>query len=321
MFDSFDSVGARGELDLIGSIRAWLGSRNPPSPEGIGDDCAVFLPPPGTQALLTTDALSYGQHFDRSVSAREAGIKLVNRNLSDIAAMGGTPDRAILCLLFGPDLAYAWLRDFVLGAGAAAEKEGLRIVGGDISRLEKGCFTSMLTVFGHSGRPLFRGGAAAGDHIFVTGDLGGSIEGKHFRFRPRLREGRWLAEDGRCTSLMDLTDGLAKDLPNLLPESLGARIDLDRVPVDPAAQRVAARQGGDAMEHAFCDGEDYELLFTVSGDTEASAFAAAWHQAFPDLRLSRIGQAVAVPREGRVLDHATGRPLPWTRGFEHFRAE
>ena len=64
--------------------------------------------------------------------------KLVNRNLSDIAAMGGTPDRAILCLLFGPDLAYAWLRDFVLGAGAAAEKEGLRIVGGDISRLEKG---------------------------------------------------------------------------------------------------------------------------------------------------------------------------------------
>ncbi len=321
MFNHRSNVSTHSELELIERIQQWLGAVNPPAPEGLGDDCAVHSPGSASRQIMTTDALTYGQHFDHSVPAREAGAKLVNRNLSDIAAMGGVPDRAVLNLLFGPDLALDWLEAFFAGLRAAAEAGGLKIVGGDLSRLEPGRFSSVLTVLGTADAPLLRRTARPGDAIFVTGSLGGSLAGKHYRFAPRLSEGQWLARGGRCTSLIDVTDGLAKDLPGLLPENLSASIDLAAIPISDDARKAAADSGRSALEHAFRDGEDYELLFTVDAATDPADFAASWKTAFPGLRLSHIGRVIEGAEDGKLVDASGGVALPWTRGFEHFPGE
>ena len=114
-----DSVLARGELQLIACIRRWLGRSSPESPFGIGDDCAV-IPPTKKHLLITTDPVIYGRHFDDTLSPRAVGAKLLKRNLSDIAAMGGRPRTAVISLALAPETSLAWLRGFYLGLAACA---------------------------------------------------------------------------------------------------------------------------------------------------------------------------------------------------------
>ncbi|TVP75493.1 MAG: thiamine-phosphate kinase [Puniceicoccaceae bacterium] len=322
MFLSEPAVSNLTESGLIDRIARWLGPLNPPAPEGMGDDCAVYPPTADCQQIVTSDALVYGQHFDSSISARQAGIKLVNRNLSDIAAMGGTPERAILNLMCGPDLELAWLEAFFFGLRQAAAAVNLHIVGGDICRLNPGCFTSVLTIIGTVDKPLLRGTAQPGDAILVTGELGGSLAGKHAHFSPRLAEGRWLAQSGCCTALMDLTDGLAKDLPSLLAEDQTAKLLLDAVPLAADGSAAAAQSGRTPLEHAFCDGEDYELLFTLRAGESVPNFLSLWQQTFPGVRISHIGHISHDLTPGsaeRLVDAANGQALPFSKGFEHFR--
>lgn len=312
-----DSIRTLGEVRLIAQIREWLGDVVPPSPEGMGDDCAVVEPHPGKQ-ILTTDSLSYGQHFDDSIPAEAAGAKLVKRNLSDIAAMGGEPDHALLSLLSGADLRIDWLRGFVEGIRKSCERHQVALVGGDVSGLPDGQFSAVLSLSGHLTHALLlRRGAEAGDRIYVTGRLGGSLLGKHHNFEPRLAEGRWLAQSDLCTALMDLTDGLAKDLRELIPPQCAAYLDLDQINIDEAAHRCAAESGRPPLEHAFCDGEDYELLFTLKSSADQAAFESAWAAQFPQTPLSRIGQLKQSEDSAPYLDAVTGEALPWTKGFEH----
>lgn len=310
-----------GEKVLIERIRAWLGSGTPPPPGGMGDDCAVLQPTPsGKKQLLTTDSISYGQHFDDSVSAKDAGAKLIQRNLSDIAAMGGYPGPALLNLLCGPDLSILWLEQFISGIRESCERYEVKIVGGDVSQLAPGHFSAALTLTGHcSSAPALRSTARIGDVIYVTGKLGGSILGKHFRFEPRLAEGQWLARQPECTAMMDLTDGLGKDLAALLPEGSSAAIDMDALPLSPEAHQCARADGISAEEHAFCDGEDYELLFTVAAEANPSAFESKWTERFHHLEISRIGRIVEAHPNGIYLHEAGGEALPWQSGFEHFK--
>ena len=316
MFTTASDTPNYTETELIRKINGWLGPLCPASPEGIGDDCAILPHTPSGHRILTTDSLTYGQHFDDSVPPENAGAKLINRNLSDIAAMGGRPDRAILTLMFGPNLSITWLERFFHGIVSASRIGGLQIVGGDVSRLELGRFSSSLTIVGIAAKPILRGTGAVGDNLFITGELGGSLAEKHYNFSPRLAEGQWLANQAPCSSMMDVTDGLAKDLPNLIPCGRSARLDLAAVPISAAAHAA----GGDPMEHAFCDGEDYELLFTLDATTDPAAFAKRWNQRFPNLRLSHIGE-IADRSEPRITDAATGLAVTWTRGFEHFTAD
>ncbi|NBB79610.1 MAG: thiamine-monophosphate kinase [Verrucomicrobia bacterium] len=319
MFRGLPSVNDFSEQQLIDYITQWLRQINPVCPEGIGDDCAVHSPDPETKQIITSDALVFGQHFDQTLSAQQAGAKLVNRNLSDIAAMGGIPDRAILNLMVGPDLELDWLKNFFIGLEAAAIRVCLKIVGGDICRLEPRCFSSVLTLIGTAKFPLLRGNAQRGDAIYVTGDLGGSLLGKHATFTPRLAEGQWLAETGYCTALMDLTDGLAKDLPSLLTGEQSARLNLSSIPVSADAHLTANRSGLSALEHAFCDGEDYELLFSIAAKTPVPDFVTLWKRAFPNLRISHIGQIDEPNDQGKIINAADGSALPFIQGFEHFR--
>jgi len=313
-----DSIRALGEVELIRKLRDWLGAAAPKSPEGMGDDCAVVDLPKDRQQILTTDSLTFGQHFDDRICARDAGAKLVKRNLSDIAAMGGRPGQALLTLLCGGDLEIEWLEDFIQGVRETCLKYNLPIVGGDISALPDGQFSSVLSLTGYlEYAPLLRSGAEAGDILYVTGTLGGSMIHKHYSFEPRLAEGQWLAQADVCSSMIDVTDGLAKDLRELIPTACAAYLELDKFPLSPEAHQTAAESGCSALEHAFCDGEDYELLFTVKSDTDLGAFERRWNQQFPNTRLTRIGTLDKSEGEAPYLNAATKEALPWVKGFEH----
>ena len=313
------SIAYLGETELIKQIKSWLGTTSPPSPNGIGDDCAVIHPTQKGQRLITTDAINYGYHFDDTIAAEDAGAKLIKRNLSDIAAMGGVPVSAVLALLCSPNLSIQWLKGFFLGIRKTCEHYMVSIVGGDISTLKATSFSAVLTLDGYATTPKLRSSSNIDDHIYITGALGGSRLGKHYQFEPRIPEGQWLANRPNCHAMMDVSDGLGKDLQALLPEKTAAHLHLDRIPLSDAAHKLAKTSGLEALEHAFCDGEDYELLFTMSSDTDTSVFEEKWGQNFPGTPLTCIGAIRSDSSNNFYLDAKTKAPLPWTQGFEHLK--
>ena len=309
------SVAKLAEEEIIRRVVLALAEAAPPFPEGPGGDCA-HLPVTGGRAFRasTIDSVILGRHFDAACDGIRAGTKLVNRNLSDLAAAGATPSDALLSLVLGPDVDATWIEDFAHGAGRAAAKAGLRIVGGDICRGNPGSFIGTLAVQGFAHRVLTRKMCRAGDMLFVTGQLGGSLYGKHLDFSPRLAEGEWLCGHGEVTACTDLSDGLAKDLPGLLGTKFDGRINVAGLPVAEAATALAKSDGKPALEHALQDGEDYELLFSVSAE-RADLIEANFRKAFPKTLLTRIGGVES--GTGLARDLADGQPLK-ARGFSHF---
>jgi thiamine-monophosphate kinase len=301
-----ESVAALGEEKLILAIRSWLGTASPAAPHGIGDDCAV-LPRSRSRQLLTVDPIVYGRHFDSDVPARAAGGKLLKRNLSDIAAMGGRPTAAVISLLLDPTVSRRWLEQFYRGIALTARRYRVPVVGGDVVQAD-GILAASLTLLGETvaQRAVTRSGARIGDWIFVTGEFGGTlVSGHHHRFTPRLAEGAWLAAQPEVRAMMDVSDGLAKDLPALTPAGAEAEID-------PAA--VPRRRGCD-LRAALSDGEDYELVFALVGRTNPAAFIRAWRKAFPKIRLSCLGKFV---RKGTLSPQSVR--LEAYRGYEHLVA-
>jgi thiamine-monophosphate kinase len=308
------SVGARGERLLITDIRRWLGNASPASPFGIGDDCAV-IPPTRRHQLVTTDPVIHGWHFDARVPARAAGAKLLKRNLSDIAAMGGRPLAAVISLALAPETSVAWLRDFYLGLAACARRHRVKIVGGDITQGPKGFFGAFLTLHGEStGRLITRTGARAGDHLCVTGRLGGSRLGHHFKFTPRLAEGAWLSSRGEVRAMMDVSDGLAKDLDSLTPPGLVPALREQSVPVSLAARRRAKRSGQTPLRHALGDGEDYELVIVIRAQADFARLKLDWRKRFPRVPLTHIGNFVSRQRQPAGMLN-----LSDYQGYEHLR--
>ena len=309
------SVGQLTETALIARIVDTLADACPPFPAGPGGDCAVL--PSGHERpfrVSTIDSVVFGRHFDLSCPGERAGAKLVERNLSDLAAAGATPGDALLSLLMGPDVDVRWLEDFAHGAGRAAARAGLQLVGGDVCRTQPGTFSATLAVQGFADRALTRRTAQPGDALFVTGVLGGSIYGHHLSFKARLAEGGWLAAQSEVTACTDLSDGLAKDLPGLLGPKLDALVDLRKVPVSEAATKLARNDGKPALEHALQDGEDYELLFAVRGD-RADLVAALFGTSVPGSGLTALG--TVAKGAGRFCDAADQQPLK-AQGFSHF---
>lgn len=309
------SVALLTEEEVIRRVVQALAEACPPFPEGPGGDCSI-LPAAGGRShrVSTIDSVLLGRHFDLACSGIRAGAKLVNRNLSDLAAAGAAPSDGLLSLLIGPDVDAEWLTDFAHGVGRAALKAGFRIVGGDVCRAPAGTFAATLAAQGFAHRVLTRRQGHAGDILFVTGTLGGSIYGHHLDFTPRLAEGEWLCAHGDVTACTDLSDGLAKDLPGLLGPALDARIDLNALPISDAAAALAKADGRPVIEHALQDGEDYELLFCVSND-KADWLEREFTRSFPQTKLTRLGRMEA--GEGRVLEQSNGQPLAG-RGFGHF---
>ncbi|HEX2852363.1 MAG TPA: thiamine-phosphate kinase [Opitutaceae bacterium] len=300
-----ESVAALGEEKLIAAIRRWLGTASPRTPFGIGDDCAVLAASHGRQ-LITVDPVIYGRHFDDSVPARDVGAKLLKRNLSDLAAMGGRPTAAVLALTLDASTRAQWLEQFYRGLAACARRYRVPIVGGDIAQAN-GVAAASLTLLGEATgkRVLTRTGARIGDAIYVTGEIGGSLRsGHHFKFSPRLSEGAWLARQSAVRSMMDVSDGLAKDLHALTPRGSAPALVPRLLPI---------RRGAD-VRAALTEGEDYELVFTLARGGDQAAFERAWKRSFPKTRLSRLGDFV---RAGKLPPGSLN--LEDYRGYEHLR--
>ncbi|MBK1879990.1 thiamine-phosphate kinase [Pelagicoccus mobilis] len=312
------AIGSLGESALIEKLRTWLGASSPTSPFGIGDDCAV-LPSvtPNSQQLVTADPIIYGKHFDDSVGPEQAAAKLLRRNLSDIAAMGGRPTHAVIALALSSNVSISWIESFYKGLALEAEQFSVSIVGGDVSSAD-GFLGAFLTLYGETlpqPRPLLRKNATPESPIFVTGELGGTRIKKHYSFTPRLAEGQWLAQSGVCTSCSDLSDGLGKDFANITPDGLVCVIDCEKVPVATDAESISKESQHSPLYHAFNDGEDFELIFTLSPDTNLDAFKLDWEANF-DTPLSQIG----VLREGESGLILANEPSNFSAtGYEHLR--
>jgi thiamine-monophosphate kinase len=165
------------------------------------------------------------------------------------------------------------------------------------------------------GKIIYRRGARAGDAIFVTGELGGSLLGRHLEFAPRLAEARWLADHCEVHAMIDLSDGLAGDLPHILRASgVGAELLAKAIPISRAA-RLQAKSGKPALAAALTDGEDFELLFTVASPA-AVLLLDAWKAQFPKLRLSCVGKIV--PGSGLLLRDHSGVKEVSAHGYVHF---
>ena len=286
---------------------------------GAGDDCAVLDLGTGNRLLLfKTDAVVEGVHFTSETPPEKIGHKALARCLSDIAAMAGTPTAAVITIglpkQFNPDL----IERIYAGLNALAKAHAVAIVGGETTTNPERILISVSVIgFVPREKLLLRAGAKVGDAIFVTGELGGSIIGRHLDFDPRLAEARWLAQNFQVHSLMDISDGLAGDLRHILKASnVGAELLRSAIPVSRAAHEISKR--GDAAKPALVaaltDGEDFELLFTIASKS-AVPLLDAWKQQFPTLKLSCIGKIIT--GEGIKLRDETGvRPLT-AHGYVH----
>lgn len=307
------------ELELIRHLIPHLPG-NAQVIAGAGDDCAVLDPGlPADVLLFKTDSVVEGVHFTREAPPERVGHKALARALSDIAAMGGTPTAALVTLGLPPGFDPAYVEGLYRGMAELARRHQVAIPGGETTTNPGGLLLS-IAVLGTAprGRWVGRGGAQAGDAIFVTGQLGGSLAGRHLEFEPRLEEGRWLASQFPIHAMIDLSDGLASDLRHLMEGAgLGADLNKDSIPVSRAARLQAKHEGAakPPLLAALTDGEDFELLFTVAS-RDAVPLLDAWKPRFPEVPLTCIGRMTREPGL-RLRDQHGARPFTG-HGYVHF---
>ena len=300
---------------------------------GIGDDAAAWYGDSSIQ-LATVDALRQGVHFTLETTGwPDLGWKALAVNLSDIAAMGGLPRYALVSLALPEQTEVESIVDLYKGMTELARRFGVAIIGGDVDCAP--LIDISVTVIGNTrGRdqPLMtRSAAKDGDKVAVTGYLGGAAGGlemltKHLKFDskatdslrqsflrpcPRVAEGQILVDKGVRTAI-DISDGLIADLNHICHKScVGARIEVDRMPVAPA---VKSNFGARALELALSGGEDYELLFTASGEIIEQVKAST------SCPITVIGEITADGDNEVNLVDGHGRPVRLTRtGWEHFK--
>jgi len=330
------------EADLIGTIERLLPAAPPDVLAGIGDDAAVVRI--GDRlVLLSTDMLVEGVDFDRStITARDLGYRAIAVNLSDIAAMGGSPRYCLVALGMPRDPDPAWFVELVSGMVEAAREHAVAIVGGDLSRAETVVLSVTATGESVPGGVVLRSGAKPGDRLVVTGRLGAAAGGLRLlaagpreaararsagwgrdlldaQCRPaaRVAEGQVLARAG-ATAMIDVSDGLARDLGRVCAASaVGAIVRLDRLPLAPGLQDLLRLTGDDPLDLALHGGEDLELLATLpAAAVEPAAATLAERFGTP---LTDIGEMRADPDARIVATSQDGAERPLApAGWDHF---
>ena len=260
------SVKKLGEFGLIEMIKKMVGASSAVV-KGIGDDCAVVPFDRKNFFLLTCDMLIENEDFTRREKPYWVGRKSLGCCLSDVAASGGRPLYAQICLGLPSRATVNWVRGLYRGLISQAKEFGVKIVGGDLSQSDKLVIDVSLIGLVERKNLVLRQGAKKGDIIFVSGELGGSIHSrakgfgagtnaKHLTFRPRVKEARYLVKNYKINSMIDITDGLIQDLGHILKQAnLGAVLFKDLIPLS-----IQAR----SFDEALYMGEDFELLFTLS---------------------------------------------------------
>jgi thiamine-monophosphate kinase len=307
------------EFELIARLTRSLPA-NESVVAGAGDDCAVLdLRLPDRLLLFKTDAVVEGIHFEKKTPPEKIGHKALGRCLSDIAAMAGTPVAALVTLALPREFDPDFIKTIYDGMNALARKYNVAIAGGETTTNPERLLIS-IALLGSVPRDkaVLRSGAQAGDAIFVTGELGGALAGKHLEFEPRLAEASWLAQNFSIHAMLDISDGLAGDLRHLLKASrVGAELLATSIPVSGAVKHTSRPEtsGKTPLLAALTDGEDFELLFTVAA-RDAVPLLDAWKMQFPELRLTCIGKIIA--GEGIHLRDKQGVRTLKAKGYEHF---
>ncbi|MEM8874168.1 MAG: thiamine-phosphate kinase [Planctomycetota bacterium] len=269
----------------------WLADRQRASrhvPMPAGDDLAGIAVPSG-MLLAGSDQVLEGVHFEKWTDPVLVGRKAMNRNLSDVAAMGALPHAAIVTAALPTGYGLENAKQLYLGLEAAAAVFDCPIVGGDTGSWNGPLALSVTILADPAGfTPITRRGARPGDGLFVTGPLGDSLaSGRHMTFSPRIREARRLVRTSEIHAMIDLSDGLTRDLPRLCTASgVGADLESDQIPCNAT------------LEAALNDGEDYELLLAAPAIADGCGVA-------------RIGTVTAEP-----VVRIDGQPLP-PGGWEH----
>jgi thiamine-monophosphate kinase len=324
------TVGDLSEAALVARIQQHL----PPPPAwmtvGIGDDAAVVEPVRNRLEVLTVDALVETVHFDRAFTPPSAiGHRALAVNLSDLAAMGATPRAALLSLAMPRTLPLADFDGIIEGLATAAARHRIHLAGGNLTATP-GPLTIDVAVTGavKPRRALQRGGARAGDELYLSGTIGAAaaalqmlkagtpsaIAGRYLYPEPRLRLGSLLATNRAASACIDLSDGLADAVRRIAGASgVGAVIDEAAIPIDADARDWFARSSPDPVAAALTGGDDYELLFAVRPRTRRRLAAAIRHGGVP---ITRIGVCTADPAL-LLRSEAGDRPLP--PGYSHFR--
>lgn len=293
-----------GEIGEDGLIRRLVLQAPHPARPGYapGDDCALVDGGGDELLLFKADALVEGVHYESGESGHRVGWKALARVVSDFAAMGGWPTEFLVTIVLPACTSVEWLEHVYQGMGACMSRYGGVLAGGETSSAPNGS-PIVISVSGlgrvERGGEILRSGGRCGDLLVVTGRLGGSLAGKHLDFEPRLAEARWLAKSRHVSAMMDVSDGLAKDLPRLASASgCGFRVDRASIP----------RAPGCSVEQALGDGEDFELLFAVPRDNWPT-LSQGWRECFPGLDLTVIGELVACDAGDRLVG-----------GWDHFSA-
>ncbi len=298
------------ELQIIRAAQAAFRRRVPGLVVGIGDDAAAVSSGAKDRYLLyTADMLVESVHFKKGEDARKVGHKALAVSVSDIAAMGGEPRYALVCVGLPKKGALDIAKDLMAGIKRCADRYDVAVIGGDAVQSSRLVVDVFMTGEVKRDHLVVRSGARDGDQIFVSGPLGGSGRGRHLTFAPRLEASRFLVSRFKVTSMIDLSDGLAMDLNRVAAASkVGAMIFEDKIPRNPGVR--------DAQQ-ALCEGEDFELLFTLSpGDAVKLVRACKQGQApcrfYPIGKMTRLVKGVKmVASNGRVTGIAA-------EGFKHF---
>lgn len=305
-----------GEFGLIEMIKKMVGTSSTVV-KGIGDDCAVLPFDRNNFFLLTCDMLVEDEDFTRRDKPYWVGRKSLGCCLSDVAASGGKPVYAQVCLGLPSRITVNWVRWLYRGIIYQAKEFGVKIVGGDLSRSDKLVIDISLTGLVERKNLALRQGAKKGDIIFVSGELGGSIypqtkglgagaHAKHLTFMPRVKEARYLVENYKINSMIDISDGLIQDLGHILKQaSLGAVLFKELIPLSARAR---------SFDEALYMGEDFELLFTLSPAQARRLLRSKKNKIF-----SPIGEIVDKASGLVLLDRQARRiRLKSLCGFRHF---
>lgn len=334
------------ERELIARISAGLPPRPSWMPIGIGDDAAVVEPERNRLEVLSVDALVEGVHFDRAFTPPGAiGHRALAVNLSDLAAMGAAPRLCLLSLVLPRSLPVADFDAMIGGLTALAARHRMHVAGGNLtissgapdSPESPGPLILDVTVIGTVKRRqvLTRAGARPGDHLYVTGSIGAAAAGlamlkargleactpanscatRYLYPEPRVRMGLLVGRNRAAVAAMDLSDGLA-DAVHQIAEAggVGAVVDADALPIEPAAREWFSRQGQDPATAALTGGDDYELLLAVRPKLGRRLAEARRHGG---VELTRIGVCTEALEVRLKCGEAADRPLP--KGYHHFR--